>query len=137
MMLITGLTAPSTIIVGSVYGYLKQEMKTLWSPGKNPVNTVHVTDVAGALWACAEWMKGVGRAEADGIAGEEIIFHNEKSKVKEVEGACPPDQKAIAPLFNLVDDSQLTMLKAGDTVAGFFGTTFGFLGKTTDLLAKV
>lgn len=47
-------------------------------------------------------MAKVGRKEADSIAGEEIIFHNEKSKVQEVEGMVPADRKCIAPLFNLV-----------------------------------
>lgn len=47
-------------------------------------------------------MAKVGRKEADSIAGEEIIFHNEKSKVQEVEGMVPADKKCIAPLFNLV-----------------------------------
>lgn len=59
-------------------------------------------DVAGAIWALAEWMAKIGRKEADAIAGEEIIFHNEKSKVQEVEGMPPADKKCIAPLFNLV-----------------------------------
>ena len=63
---------------------------------------VHVDDVAGASWALAEWMGKIGRKEADAIAGEEIVFHNEKSKVAEVEGMAPADKKCIAPLFNLV-----------------------------------
>jgi hypothetical protein len=43
-----------------------------------------------------------GRKAADIIAGEQIIFHNDKSKVKEAVGMVAPDQKIIAPLFNLV-----------------------------------
>jgi len=42
------------------------------------------------------------RKEANQLAGEFIPFHNEKSKVKEVDGMTPHDQKVIAPLFNLV-----------------------------------
>lgn len=67
------------------------------------MHTVHVEDVAGAFWACAEWMDRVGgRAKADEIAGEEIPFKNERSKASEVEEMVSPDQKIIAPLFNLV-----------------------------------
>jgi hypothetical protein len=73
-----------------------------WSPGKSPTNTVHVYDIAGGMWACAGWMADLGRTEADSLAGEEILFHNEKSKVSEVAGMPPHDQKLIAPLFNLV-----------------------------------
>lgn len=73
-----------------------------WSPGKNPTNTVHVADIAGALWECAGWMAKLGRKAADEQAGEEIKFHNDKSKVKEVEGMPAHDEKIVAPLFNLV-----------------------------------
>lgn len=65
------------------------------------MNTVHVADVAGAAWACAEWMAPLGRKEADILAGEEIPA-NDKSKVKGVENLPSPDQKLVAPLFNLV-----------------------------------
>lgn len=47
-------------------------------------------------------MARVGRVEANSIAGEEILFKNDKSKVKLVEGMVPLDKKCIAPLFNIV-----------------------------------
>jgi len=47
-------------------------------------------------------MAPLGRGAADSLAGEEIIFHNEKKKVKEVEGMPPHNKKLVAPLFNLV-----------------------------------
>ena len=72
------------------------------SPGKYPSHTVHVDDIAGAMWAAAEWMAKIGRKEADALAGEEVVFKNEKSKASEVEGMVPPTQKVIAPLFNIV-----------------------------------
>ena len=67
------------------------------------MNTVHVADVAGAAWALAQWMAGLGRTEADSLAGE-VIIPNDKSKVKEGEGHNLPDlsKKLVAPLFNLV-----------------------------------
>jgi len=73
-----------------------------WSPGKNPTNTIHVYDIVGGLWACAEWMASVGRASGDSLAGEEIPFYNDKGKVEEVAGMPPHDQKLVAPLFTLV-----------------------------------
>jgi len=63
---------------------------------------VHVNDVAGGAWACAQWMASLGRKEANQKAGEVIHFRNEKSKIKGVEGIRPHDEKIIAPLFNLV-----------------------------------
>ncbi|KAG6832718.1 hypothetical protein H0H92_012290 [Tricholoma furcatifolium] len=118
----------SGITVGAIYGYLKKPMKSMWSPGKNPNNTAHVNDIAGAAWACAQWIAPLGRAEANALAGEEIIFHNDKKKVKEVEGVAPHDQKLIAPLFNLVDDSENTHLSIGQTITSYFGTTLEFFG---------
>ena len=75
------------------------------SPGKYPSHTVHVDDIAGAMWAAAEWMAKTGRKEADVLAGEEILFKNEKSKIDEAEGMVAPSKKVIAPLFNIVSPS--------------------------------
>ncbi|KAF9001941.1 hypothetical protein BDQ17DRAFT_1390891 [Cyathus striatus] len=127
----------SGIIVASVYGYMKKPMKSLWSPGKHANNTIHVDDVAGAAWASAQWMANLGRVAADQLAGEEIIFHNDKSKVKEIEGIPPHNQKLVAPLFNLVDDSNTTLLSFGQTATSFFGTTFEFFNLVESAFAKL
>jgi hypothetical protein len=66
------------------------------------MHTVHSEDVASGLWAAAEWMSRVGRDEAVKLAGEEIYWRNDKSKVSEVTGMPPSEKKVIAPLFNLV-----------------------------------
>jgi len=79
------------------------------------------------MWACAQWMLPLGRKQADSLAGEEIIFHNDEEKIKTIEGVAPHDKKLIAPMFNLVDDSELTLVKAGQIVTSFFGTTFDFM----------
>ena len=59
--------------------------------------------MAGALWACAEWMSKLGRKEADRIAGE-LIHPNDKSKIKDagVDWIPDVDRKLVAPLFNFV-----------------------------------
>jgi hypothetical protein len=97
-----GLSVISAITVASVYGYMQKPMKSMWSPGKNPTHTIHVEDVAGGAWACANWVANHGRKEADQLAGVPIIFHNDKTKVKEVEGMLPHDENPVAPIFNLV-----------------------------------
>ncbi|THH13609.1 hypothetical protein EW146_g6637 [Bondarzewia mesenterica] len=126
----------NVLTVASVYGYMKKPMKSLWSPGKNAMNTVHVDDLASTLWACAEWIAPIGRAEADKIAGEEIYFRNDKSKVDEVQGMPPADKKIIAPLFNLVDDNETTLHKAGETMTSLFGTTFEYYNFVTSAVAR-
>ncbi|KAJ3556532.1 hypothetical protein NM688_g1975 [Phlebia brevispora] len=124
------------IAVAAVYGYIKQPMKALWSPGKHPNHTVHVEDVAGSMWACAEWMSKTGRKEADSIAGEEILFKNDKNKAKVVEGMVDPGQKCVAPLFNIEDDSNCSMADLGNIITSFFGTTFEFYNLVVNTVAK-
>lgn len=72
-----------------------------WGPGKHPNHTVHVDDIVGCMWACAQWIAGIGRQEANSIAGEEILCKSEKVKLRP-EGLPPPDKKCIAPLFSIV-----------------------------------
>ncbi|CAK5279377.1 unnamed protein product [Mycena citricolor] len=127
----------SVITVASVYGHMKKPFRSMWSPGKNPMNTVHAEDVSGALWACAQWMAPLGRKEADILAGESILFHNSKSKVSEVAGMPNPDKKLIAPIFNLVDDSKSTLFSVGETVTSFFGTTFEFFNFVENTMLKL
>ncbi|KAN0075363.1 hypothetical protein V8E55_011386 [Tylopilus felleus] len=125
------------ITVASVYGYMKKPMKTIWGPGKEPVHTVHVEDVAGAMWACAAWIHQQGREQAIALAGEKIPFHNEKSKAKEVDGMVSPDEQPITPLFNLVDDSETTLAQAGSMITEYFGTTFEFYSNFETTIAKL
>jgi hypothetical protein len=118
---------PTVLVVGAVYGHMKKPMKTLyvenfqipsginnfsyrWAPGKDAMNSVHIDDVAGSAWACAEWMAKLGRKEANALAGEEIIFHNDKKFVAEVNGMVPHNKKLIAPMFNVVSSNHLNVL---------------------------
>ena len=79
-----------------------------WSPGKNPMNTVHTCDIARASWALAQWMSGLGRKEADKLAGEDIP-PNDKNKVKEATDLPEADRKLTAPLFNLVSSAPVPL----------------------------
>ncbi|KIL69580.1 hypothetical protein M378DRAFT_190009 [Amanita muscaria Koide BX008] len=127
----------SAITVASVYGFMKKPLKSLWSPGKNPTHTIHVDDIAGAAWACAEWIAPQGRKAANAVAGEEIIFHNDKNKIKDVEGTPAHSQTIIAPVFNVVDDSDNTALSTGETLTSFFGTTFEFFNLVETTMLKL
>ncbi|KAI0273821.1 NAD-P-binding protein [Gloeopeniophorella convolvens] len=126
----------NVMTVAAVYGYMKKAMKSLWSPGGNAMNTIHADDVAGGLWAAAEWISLVGRAEALSAAGEEIYSKTDKSKVTGVTGVPPPDKKIIAPLFNLTDDNDTTLDKAGKTMTGIFGTTFEYHNFVTSAMIR-
>lgn len=127
---------PTFITAAAVYGYMKQPLKALHSPGTYPVHTVHIDDVVAAAWASAEWIAKLGRQEANTIAGEELSFHNDKSALKEVEGIVPPERKVVAPLFNIADDHDTSFVGGLRTMCALFGTTVEFHGKLTDVLAK-
>lgn len=130
-------TMASFITVAAVYGYMNKPMKSLWSPGKHPSHTVHVEDIAGGLWACAQWMAPLGRKAADEAAGEDIPFQNDKSKLKDVPEAPAHDKKVAAPLFNLADDSQMTLAETGQLCTSFFGTTFDFFNFFENTIFKL
>jgi len=111
------------IVLGRVYQFLKETMTYLWE-GSSPVNVVHSDDIANGLWECAVWMNKTGRAEADKIAGEEIWFANDKAKIKDIPHIPDPSKKLVAPLFNLVDDSNLTQEGLGRTIGEYFNIEF-------------
>lgn len=112
-------------------------MKSLWSPGKHPMHTVHVDDIGGVMMACAQWMIPLGREKANAIAGVAIPFHNDANKIKEVPGAPGPDKKVIVPLFNIVDDNETTLVKAGTTMCDLFDTKFDFYNFVTSAMFRV
>ena len=64
-------------------------------------------------------MAALGREAANSRAGEQIFFHNDKKKVKEVEGMPPHDQKISAPLFNLVETSILPCVGTTQTFSSY------------------
>ncbi|KAB5594850.1 NAD-dependent epimerase/dehydratase family protein [Ceratobasidium theobromae] len=121
-----GIITPR-IALGPVYKHLGMEMKYLWSGGLR-LNTIHVDDVAGGMWACAQWMAERGRAQADAEAGEELHFFNDKARCAEVAFVPPPTD---------VDDSDSTQQTIGQLIAGMFGVKFGFHGFFMNTLAKV
>lgn len=68
------------------------------------MHTVHLEDVAGALWAVAQWMEPLGRAKANEIAGETLRFYapEKKDLLKDLEGHLPKGSDPVAPFFNIV-----------------------------------
>lgn len=59
MELIILFSAPR-LIIGAVYKHLGEMMKLLWSPGLH-MNTVHVKDVARAMWFVANRTDTIGQ----------------------------------------------------------------------------
>jgi len=134
---LSGIVTPR-ITLGRVYKYLNEEMKYLWSADIR-MNTVHLDDVSAALWAAAEWIAPIGRAKANEAAGEALRLHSPANKdlLKDLEGHQPKGQDPVAPLFNLVDDSDSTQGSMGQAVADLFGIQFGFHGFIVNTKVKV
>ncbi|KAG8932170.1 hypothetical protein FRC03_005359 [Tulasnella sp. 419] len=134
---LAGLVTPR-ITIGRVYKHLNEEMKYLWSPDIH-MNTVHVDDVSGAMWAAAEWMAPLGREQANNVAGEVIHYFppTQKDLVAELEGHLPKGSDPVAPLFNITDDSNSTANSMGQVVAKVFDIKFGFYGFVVNTKVKM
>jgi len=127
----------SIFVISAVYAYLKQPVKSLWSPGKFPYNVTHNSDVSAALWRCATWIDEIGgREKADGLAGEVIHWHNDKKHVGQVEGMVPHNVAVKAPLFNLSGNPDLTYNDLLKTSAAVLGTTHEYHDFFTSTAAK-
>ena len=63
----------TALSLARVYQQLGKELKWLWTKDLR-VNTVHVTDVARALWIAAEWNAN-GKAGWDGSWGDIPVFN--------------------------------------------------------------
>lgn len=61
------------LCMARVYAYLKEEMKWLWTKDLR-THTVHVTDVARALWHAADWYTS-GKQNWDESVGSTPIFN--------------------------------------------------------------
>ncbi|EJD53258.1 hypothetical protein AURDEDRAFT_110950 [Auricularia subglabra TFB-10046 SS5] len=123
------------LILGAVYKKAQEEFRFLYPA--NRINTVHTDDVAGAVWAVAQWISKIGRAEADKLAGENIHFALDKDPAKDVKGEPGPKEKVVAPFFNLVDDTDATQGGIAALVADIFGIKTGTYNLLIGTLAKL
>jgi len=130
-----GYVTPS-IVIGRVYKHTKDKMNYLWT-ASTPVHVAHVDDISNGLWKCAKWVAQIGRNKANEVAGEDIWFAHEKSIVSGINGTVDPTRKLIAPLFNLVDDSDLTQELLVGTISKFFDIEYGALSTIMSTWAKL
>src|SRR6201999_4669827 len=99
-----------------VYRSLGEELKFLWSPQLKK-NTIHTSDVIGITWAAAEWAAGLDRQKMDALAGANLPPTGNDG-VKNVPNAIQKEQGGIvAPVFNLVDDSDTNQESLGQALA--------------------
>ena len=97
------------LIIGAVYRHLKEKMKLLWTKDLK-LNTVHVADVARALWFVA-----ATKEEKGGRSGP----------VNEAE------------IYNLVDSNDTDQGSVNTIIEELYGIETGFEGTVVSSFAKV
>ncbi|KAL7276176.1 hypothetical protein RUND412_000827 [Rhizina undulata] len=98
------------LCMARVYAHLNEEMKWLWTKDLR-THTVHVTDVARAIWHVSEW------------------YMNGKKNWDESWGA--------TPIFNIVDHGDTTQGSMQKYITQIFGIKTGFHGTIVSQFAKL
>lgn len=96
------------LCLARVYQEQHRELKWLWTENLR-INTVHVEDVARALWTAAEW----------------------RATNKTIPGSSGP------PVFNIVDHGQTSQGTLAKITSDVFGIETGFQGKVISSFAKL
>ncbi|CCA73720.1 hypothetical protein PIIN_07675 [Serendipita indica DSM 11827] len=128
------LEACITILCGLIYKSIDKEMKFLWNPRMRK-NTIHIYDLAGAIWACAQWIADKDRATANALAGDILPPSGDKD-VPNVPDAVPKSAGGIlVPCFNITDDGDTTQETMNNAVGRLFGIKVGFHGTITNVIS--
>ncbi|RPA81362.1 NAD(P)-binding protein [Ascobolus immersus RN42] len=104
-------TIGTMLCMAQVYKYLGREMKWLWTKDLKQ-NTVHVKDVARALWETAEWY----------VAGKK---------------GWDAEKMGDVPVFNVVDHTGTDQGLMATYIHNIFGITTGFHGTIISQFAKL
>lgn len=102
----------TALSLARVYKHLNEEMRWLWTKDLK-TNTVHVTDVARALWSLAEWYTARNK-----------LGWNERTMGK-------------IPIFNVVDKTDTSQGTIAEIIGQIFGIKTSFEGTSASLLARL
>lgn len=120
------------LCMARVYAYLKEEMKWLWTKDLR-THTVHVTDVARALWHAADWYTHGKKGWDDSTIGSTPLFnivdHGDTCDLS------PPPQPIFPP------NSLTPQIPAQGTlqkhISSIFGIKTGFHGTIVSSFARL
>lgn len=115
------------LCLARVYQEQKKELKWLWTADLR-INTVHVEDVARALWAAAKWRStnsSIPPALAPPVSRRPTL----SSK--------GDDAPVGVPIFNIVDHGETSQGKLADIVSKVFEIQTGFQGTLISSFAKM
>lgn len=99
------------MVLSRIYKALGEEMKWLWTEDLK-VNTVHVDDVARAMWAAMEWQQR-GQPGWDAAS------------------------MGATPVFNIVDHTDTDQGRITKYVSEIFGIETGFVGQMLSTFARL
>lgn len=109
------------LCLARVYKEIGKEMSWLWT-GELRINTVHVKDVARALWAAAEW-----RASNSALPPSSPTTSRRSSDVS----------TPTAPTFNVVDHGSTSQGTLANIIRDVFGIKTGFQGQFVSQFARM
>lgn len=133
---------PSRYALGKVYNYLGEPMKLLWGPDLR-INTIHIDDWCPAAWKLVQWVSSRSRSEADQLAGEDLPPVRIKDKIQDSlrekvgSDCCPRSETPRAPVFNLVDDTDLNQGKLLQMIGEAFKIETGFTNAVINAYARI
>lgn len=117
-------------------------MKLLWGPDLR-INTIHVDDWCPAAWKLVQWISSRPRSEANQLAGEDLPpvrikdITQDSPREKVDPECCPRSDTPRAPVFNLVDDTDLNQGKLLRMIGESFKIETGFVNAFINAYARV
>ncbi len=131
------------LCLARVYQEQDRELKWLWSEDLR-INTVHVEDVARALWKAAEWRAVNSTIPADAVAASESPTSPRRSSVISALSPTSPtfpssplQYRSNVPIFNIVDHGRISQGTLATIISQVFGIKTGFQGSLISQFAKM
>ncbi|KAJ9614002.1 hypothetical protein H2200_002138 [Cladophialophora chaetospira] len=115
------------LCLARVYQEQQKELKWLWTEDLR-INTVHVEDVARALWAAAEW-----RSRNSTLPSPSTPTLSRRPTLSKGEDA----PSGNVPIFNIVDHGETSQGKLADAISKVFDIKTGFQGTIISQFAKM
>ncbi|KIV97576.1 hypothetical protein PV10_01308 [Exophiala mesophila] len=115
------------LVLSRVYKEQDKELKWLWTEDLR-INTVHVEDVARALWAAAKWR------EFNAVVPPSSPMSSRRSTLSSKGEDAPIGN---VPIFNIVDHGETDQGKLAEIVSKVFNIKTGFQGSLISQFAKL
>lgn len=135
-------TIPNGYALGALYRHLGETLYALYSP-KLRIQSIHIDDWCPAVWKMAHWVASRSRSEADELVGESLppvrIEDQLQDSLREKVGrdCCPRSETPIAPIFNVVDDTQLNQSMILDWIGESFQIRTGYVPDFINALVQL